>query len=102
MLIVEVELTTVNVIVHSLIIRKIIIAVMDATGEVAKRKPGKKLRLQYKPEFFSGFLFLSAQVASIAAMIIFPLILHPAVHVYDYHIFITSHSLIVDIKEIQV
>ena len=51
---------------------------------------------------FLGFLFLTAQVASIAAMIIFPLILHPAVHVYDYHIFITSHSLIVDIKEKQV
>ena len=96
MLIVEVELTTVNVIVHSLIIRKIIIAVMDATGEVAKRKPAKNSGSS------TGFLFLTAQVASIAAMIIFPLILHPAVHVYDYHIFITSHSLIVDIKEKQV
>lgn len=55
MLIVEVELTTVNVIVHSLIIRKIIIAVMDATGEVAKRKPGKNSGSSTSLNFFLAF-----------------------------------------------
>ena len=55
MLIVEVELTTVNVIVHSLIIRKIIIAVMDATGEVAKRKPGKNSGSSTTLNFFQAF-----------------------------------------------
>ena len=55
MLIVEVELTTVNVIVHSLIIRKIIIAVMDATGEVPKRKPGKNSGSSTSLNFFQAF-----------------------------------------------
>ena len=55
MLIVEVELTTVNVIVHSLIIRKIIIAVMDATCEVAKRKPGKNSGSSTSLNFFQAF-----------------------------------------------
>ena len=39
---------------------------------------------------FSGFLFATATVASITAMIFFHIILHPAVLVYDFHIFITS------------
>ena len=39
---------------------------------------------------FSGFLFTTATVASITAMIFFHIILHPAVLVYDFHIFITS------------
>ena len=43
----------------------------------------------YKPEFFSGFLFATAKVASICVMIYFHIILHPAVHIYVFHIFIT-------------
>ena len=39
--------------------------------------------------FFSGFLFASAKVAYITAMIIVHLILHSAVHIYDFHIFKT-------------
>ena len=42
--------------------------------------------------FFSGFLFATAKVACITAMIILDLILHSAVHIYDFHIFITSSS----------
>ena len=43
-----------------------------------------RVRIPYNP--FSGFLF----VASITAMIYFHVILHPAVDIYDFHIFITS------------
>ena len=40
---------------------------------------------------FSGFLFATAKVASIATMIFFHIILHPAVVIYDFiYIFITS------------
>ena len=35
---------------------------------------------------------LHLEVASITAMIYFHIILHPAVHIYDFHIFITSSS----------
>ena len=38
--------------------------------------------------FFSGFLFATAKFASITAMIFFHLILHPAVLIYFFHIFI--------------
>ena len=41
---------------------------------------------------FSGFLFPTTKVASITAMIFFHIILHPAVLIYDFHIFITSSS----------
>ena len=44
----------------------------------------------YKTEFFSGFLFTTAKVAYITAMIILYLILHSAVRTYDFHIFLTS------------
>ena len=38
-------------------------------------------------------LFATAKVASITAILIFiHIILHPAVHIYDFHIFITSSS----------
>ena len=40
--------------------------------------------------FFSGFLFATAKVAYITAMIILHLILHSAVQIYDFHIFKTS------------
>ena len=41
-------------------------------------------------DFFSGFLFATAKVAYITAMIILHLILHSAVHIHDFHICITS------------
>ena len=42
--------------------------------------------------FLSAFLFATAKVAYITAMIILHLILHSAVHIYDFHIFIISSS----------
>ena len=45
--------------------------------------------------FFSDFLFATAKVAYITAMIILHLILHSTVHIYDFHIFITSSFRIV-------
>ena len=49
----------------------------------------------YKPVFLSGSLFATAEVASIALIISFHLILDPAVHLYDIHIsyFIVPHLL---------
>ena len=53
---------------------------MDATFAVAKRKPGRKKNaapvpqrsgVPYKPEFFSGFLFATAKVVSITAIVFF-------------------------------
>ena len=44
--------------------------------------------------FFSCFLFATAKVAYMTAMIILHLILHSAVHIYDSHIFITSATVI--------
>ena len=44
---------------------------------------------------FLGSLFATARVASIIAMILFHVILHPAVLIYDIHKFITSvHTLL--------
>ena len=44
--------------------------------------------------FFLGSLFATARVASIIAMILFHVILHPAVLIYYFHKFITSvHTL---------
>ena len=41
--------------------------------------------------FFSGFFSqLQNNVASITAMILFHIIIHPAVLIYDFHLFITS------------
>ena len=39
---------------------------------------------------FSAFLFATAKVASITAMIFFRIILHHAILIYDFHIFITT------------
>ena len=47
--------------------------------------------------FFSGFLFASAKVAYITAMIIVHLILHSAVHIYDFHIFKTLKTCFLSI-----
>ena len=38
------------------------------------------------------YYFPIAKVASITAMIYFHIILHPAVHIYNFHIFVTSSS----------
>ena len=40
--------------------------------------------------FFFQVSFLNCKVASINAMILFHIIIHPAVPIYDFHIFITS------------
>ena len=45
---------------------------------------------------FSGFLFATSKVASITAMIFFPSILHTAVLIYDFHIFITQSPCMFD------
>ena len=82
-----------------------IIAVVKATFAFAKRKPEKNSGLywirtldlcdtgaalyQFFFFFLSGFLFAAAKVAYITAMI---LILHSAVHIYDFHTFIISSS----------
>ena len=42
--------------------------------------------------FISGFLFATSKVAYITAMIIFRIILHSAVHINDFHIFIISST----------
>ena len=42
--------------------------------------------------FFSDFLFATAKVAFITARIILHFLIHSAVHIYDFHIFITSSS----------
>ena len=44
-----------------------------------------RVRIPYKPEFFSGFLFATARVAYVTAMII-----HSTVHICHFHVFITS------------
>ena len=40
--------------------------------------------------FFFQVSFLNCKVASINAMILFHIIIHPAVLIYDFHLFITS------------
>ena len=56
-----------------------------------------RVRIPHKPVFvclfvcfFLGFLFSTVKVASITAMIFFHIILHPAVLIGNFHIFITS------------
>ena len=41
---------------------------------------------------FSGFLFATAKVPLVTAMIFFHIILHPEVLIYDFHVSITSSS----------
>ena len=50
-----------------------------------------RARIPYKPEFFSGFLFATAKVTSITAMIYFYIIPHPAIHI-NYMIFALETS----------
>ena len=38
---------------------------------------------------FSGFVFATAKVSSITAMIFFHINLHPAFLIYDFHVFIS-------------
>ena len=53
-----------------------------------------RVRIQYKHGFFSGFLFVTAGVASVTAMVFFHIILRLAVH--DFHLFTTSmHDIII-------
>ena len=65
----------------------IVSSIGKSTAPVSQRS---RVRIPYKPEFFSGFLFATAKVASITAMIYFYIFLHPAVQIYDFHIFTTS------------
>ena len=97
-----------------------VIAVIDATFAVAKRKFEKSSGLygirtldicdtgaalnwalhRYRRglgfesrsslNFFSGFLFVTAKVASTTVMIFYHIILHPAFYIYDFHIVITT------------
>ena len=54
--------------------------------------PRSRVRIRYKREFFfQAFLFATEKVASIVAMILFHIILHPAVLIYGFHTFITSY-----------
>ena len=62
------------------------------TAEMIVKKVSDLVILSYKPEFFSGFLFATAKVASITATMFFNVILPVAVLIYDFHIFITSSS----------
>ena len=51
-----------------------------------------RVRIPYKPEFFSSFLLASAKIAYITAMIFLHIILHSAVHIYD---FLYIHNFII-------
>ena len=52
------------------------------------------VRIPYKPDFFPGFLFTTAKVVSITAMIFFLIVIHiSAVQIYDIHIFILSQRV---------
>ena len=76
------------------LIWKWIIAVIDATFAVAKRKQRSRVWIPYKPEFYSfrlSFHNCKSIIASITAMIYFHIILQPAVHIYDFHIFVYSN-----------
>ena len=43
-----------------------------------------RVRIPYKPEFFSSFLLATAKIAYITAMIFLHIILHSAAHIYDF------------------
>ena len=43
-----------------------------------------RVRIPYKPEFFSSFLLATAKIAYITAMIFLHIIFHSAVHIYDF------------------
>ena len=58
-----------------------------------------RVRIPYKPELFSSFLFAAAKVASITAMTFCHIILDPVVLIYDFHIFITSLSFLLNGKK---
>ena len=51
-----------------------------------------RIRIPYKPAFFRASFSQSQKVASITVMIFFYIFLHPAVLIYDFHIFITLLS----------
>ena len=72
------------------IIWRKIIAVIYAIFAVAKRKPEKKKSVRLVRPV--RFLFATAKVAYITAMIFLHIILHSAVHIYDFRIFTTSST----------
>ena len=77
-----------------ILIWKWVIAVIDATFAVVKRKQRSRVWIPYKPEFYSfrlSFRNCKSIIASITAMIYFHIILQPAVHIYDFHIFVYSN-----------
>ena len=49
---------------------------------------------------FSGFLFATAKVAYITAMIFLHIILHTTVHIYDFHIFTSKYKRLCSVKEL--
>ena len=65
----------------------LISSIGKSTAPITQRS---RVRIPYNPYFFPpGFLFAAAKVASITPMIYFHvLIIHPAAHIYDVHIFI--------------
>ena len=60
-----------------------------------------RVRIPYKPAFFRASFSQPRKVVSITVMIFFYTILHPAVLIYDFHIFITSLSSFHGFKTIQ-
>ena len=52
------------------------------------RRAFRVVRIPYKPEFFSVYLFATAKVVYITAIIFLHIIVHSAVHTYDFQIFI--------------
>ena len=74
-----------------------IIAVIYATFTVGKRKSEKQEKKQNKTKQnkksgLYGIRTLDLNVAYTTATIILRLILHSEVHIYDFHLFITSSS----------
>ena len=63
-----------------------IIAVIDATFAVAKKKPEKNSGL-YGIQILDLCNIGAAKVASITKMIIFHFILHPTVLIYDFSLY---------------
>ena len=72
------------------IIWRKIIAVIYAIFVVAKRKPEKKNSVRLAGPV--RFLFATAKVAYITAMIFLHIILYSSVHINDFHIFTTSST----------
>ena len=57
-------------------------------GALHRFRRGQGFESHTSLNFFSGFFFATAKVLSITALIFFHKILHPAVLIYDFHIFL--------------